>query len=293
MLLLLVSSARAFSAQLQQRPRQRPSSQAAAGFSVASSRGRPRQKRRSGSSTSLSVIGTGAASLLAGSVGGAIGVGVAYPLDTLKTKAQVYAQQRGQRARLNKQQEQLLLQENQQPSASSSSTPLVLDNSTAALSVPIASGVVCTTDRATESEKCYAVETPEDDLISLVFTVLEAEGIAGFFGGVKAMMIGQALIKSVAFSANELALGVLNDNAGAVAAAASSGGVGAGGGDDAATSPFVALLLAAAFSGFVTSFLVAPVGKMIGPVILGPQGGIYPTFLFCLNVFSDSSSPAH
>ena len=44
---------------------------------------------RSISTTSLSVIGSGAASLLAGSVGGAIGEGVAYPLDTLKTKSQV------------------------------------------------------------------------------------------------------------------------------------------------------------------------------------------------------------
>ena len=40
------------------------------------------------SSTSLSVIGTGVASLFAGSVGSAIGTGVAYPLDVLKTKAQ-------------------------------------------------------------------------------------------------------------------------------------------------------------------------------------------------------------
>ena len=40
------------------------------------------------SSISLSVIGTGVASLFAGSVGSAIGTGVAYPLDVLKTKAQ-------------------------------------------------------------------------------------------------------------------------------------------------------------------------------------------------------------
>ena len=40
------------------------------------------------SSISLSVIGTGVASLFAGSVGSAVGTGVAYPLDVLKTKAQ-------------------------------------------------------------------------------------------------------------------------------------------------------------------------------------------------------------
>ena len=44
-------------------------------------------------STSLSVIGAGAASILAGSVGGAIGVGVAYPLDTLKTKSPTFLMQ--------------------------------------------------------------------------------------------------------------------------------------------------------------------------------------------------------
>lgn len=41
------------------------------------------------SSISFSVIGTGFASLFAGSVGSAIGTGLAYPLDLLKTKAQV------------------------------------------------------------------------------------------------------------------------------------------------------------------------------------------------------------
>ena len=64
------------------------------------------------------------------------------------------------------------------------------------------------------------------------------------------MMIGQALIKSVAFSANELALGVLNGGAGDRLVESGDGDV-----------SFVTLLLAASFSGFVTSFLVAPVGE--------------------------------
>ena len=41
----------------------------------------------------------GAASLVAGSVGGAVGVGVSYPLDTLQTKAQVYYGRRRSRRR--------------------------------------------------------------------------------------------------------------------------------------------------------------------------------------------------
>lgn len=40
------------------------------------------------SSASLSVVGAGVASLFAGCVGSAVGTGIAYPLDVLKTKAQ-------------------------------------------------------------------------------------------------------------------------------------------------------------------------------------------------------------
>lgn len=181
------------------------------------------------STTSLSLIGPAAASLLAGSVGGAIGVGVAYPLDTLKTKSQVLGQQRQEQ---NKQKRQSQIQG---------------QNGTVTLAPP---GSV-----HSHSGDSFPIESPEDDLVSLVKLILEMEGIAGFFGGVKAMMIGQALIKSVAFSANNIALGVLNDVGGATAAA------GVGGGDDAVSSSFVTLVLAASFSGFVTSFLVAPVGK--------------------------------
>jgi hypothetical protein len=185
----------------------------------------PRQHR---TTTRLSVIGTGAASLLAGSVGGAIGVGVAYPFDTLKTKSQVYSQQQSQQRQ--KQQSQ--------------------------------PGTV----------RDLPIESPEDDLISLVKLILEVEGIGGFFGGVKAMMIGQALIKSVAFSANELALGALHDNEGlggllGVANDVAAAGV-VDGGDGAVATSFVTLLLAASFSGFVTSFLVAPVGELVLSIVL-------------------------
>ena len=47
--------------------------------------------RQSSSSSSLDALPAAAASLLAGSVAGALGVGVAYPLDTIKSKAQVLA----------------------------------------------------------------------------------------------------------------------------------------------------------------------------------------------------------
>ena len=196
------------------------------------------------STTCLSVIGTGAASLLAGSVGGAIGVGVAYPLDTLKTKSQVYNSRQSQQQRQIKdesmqQQQQISLQEN-------NTDTVVLQSSD--------SGVVRSGDDV------YKVESPEDDLISLVKLILEEEGIAGFFGGVKAMMIGQALIKSVAFSANALALESLTDfnwdsiGLGEVIGTPEQHAV--------ISTSFLTLILAASFAGFVTSFLVTPVERV-------------------------------
>ena len=205
--------------------------------------------------TSLSVLGTGVASLLAGSVGGAIGVGVAYPLDTLKTKSQVYGQQNAQKRKEQKEEQQH--QQQQQQAAIQHD-----DSGGGAASVPLPPPGTAGT-----IEHHYPIESPEEDLISLVKLILEMEGIPGFFGGVKAMMVGQALIKSVAFSANELALGILNDSSTVAAVTGTSMGVEemntAAAGDAAVATSFVTLLLAAAFSGFVTSFLVAPVGKKV------------------------------
>ena len=203
--------------------------------------------------TSLSVLGTGVASLLAGSVGGAIGVGVAYPLDTLKTKSQVYGQQNAQkRKEQQEEQEQRRLEQKQHNIQHG-------DNHGGAASVPLPPPGTAGT-----IEHHYPVESPEEDLISLVKLILEMEGIPGFFGGVKAMMVGQALIKSVAFSANELALGILNDSSTAAVTGISMGAEEmstAAAGDAVVATSFVTLILAAAISGFVTSFLVAPVGK--------------------------------
>ena len=209
--------------------------------------------------TSLSVLGTGVASLLAGSVGGAIGVGVAYPLDTLKTKSQVYGQQNAQKRKEQKEEQQQHQQQQQAAMIQHGD-----DNGGGAASVPLPPPGTAGT-----IEHHYPIESPEEDLISLVKLILEMEGIPGFFGGVKAMMVGQALIKSVAFSANELALGVLNDSSTVAAVTGTSSSMGveemntAAAGDAAVATSFVTLLLAAAFSGFVTSFLVAPVGKKV------------------------------
>eukprot|EP00547_Thalassionema_nitzschioides_P000192 CAMPEP_0194213720 /NCGR_PEP_ID=MMETSP0156-20130528/14515_1 /TAXON_ID=33649 /ORGANISM="Thalassionema nitzschioides, Strain L26-B" /LENGTH=337 /DNA_ID=CAMNT_0038941817 /DNA_START=144 /DNA_END=1155 /DNA_ORIENTATION=- len=134
------------------------------------------------------------ASLIAGSFAGAIGVGIAFPLDTLKTKSQVLASSGGG-----------------------------------------GSGAV-----AVEGGEL----SPEDmNMFQLMAYIYQMEGIGGFFGGVKAMMVGQAIIKSVAFSANAVALTYLTTQ---------MSGLG----------NTLSLLLAAMFSGFVTSFLVAPIERI-------------------------------
>ena len=68
-----------------------------------------------------------------------------------------------------------------------------------------------------------------------------AQGIKGFYQGVKGMVVGQAFIKSVAFASNDWALQHTSQ---------------------LATSNFVSLVCAAMFAGFVTSFLVTPIERV-------------------------------
>ena len=141
-----------------------------------------------GQQASTAVLASTAVSVLAGGVGSAIGVGVAFPIDSLKTKTQVK---------------------------------------------------VCTKGTADET------------VFSRARNTYRHEGIAGFYGGVKAAMIGNALISAVSFSANQLVIGMLN------ASNFMGGGVS---GRDAST-PFVTLLVAACFAGFVQTFINCPIGK--------------------------------
>ena len=153
----------------------------------AAARRRPRHSQwtvrggasQSSSSTSLNAGGnTALHSILAGSLAGAIGVGVSFPLDTVKTKAQT----------MN------------------------------VSSMTLGEQIIC---------------------------IWEREGLAGFFGGVRGMMMGQAIIKALAFSANAHALQVLLPT----------------------TQKNLPLsgrsrLLAACWAGFVTSFAVTPIERI-------------------------------
>ncbi len=139
-------------------------------------------------STYLTVVARTAASVVAGGVGSAIGLAVAYPIDVLKTKAQV---------------------------------------------------TVSTEGKANES------------VLERARNILRQEGIAGFYGGVKTAMIGKAFTSSISFGANQLGIGMLN--------ATNFLGGGVGGRKDG--TPFVTLLLAACFAGFVETFINCPIGK--------------------------------
>jgi hypothetical protein len=150
------------------------------------------------------LISPGVASVLAGSIAGAVGVGVAFPLDTLKTKAQVISQ----------------------------------------------------TPTSVGSEA--ALEARNGGMLAIISYLYQTEGISGFYGGVKGVMLGQAFIKALAFSANQNALTWL---------------------EPVNLPNVLTLLMAACFAGFVTSFLVTPVERL--KVMLQATTGVYKNEFQC------------
>jgi len=162
--------------------------------------------RSGGGGTQLNFSNQAFASILAGSIAGAIGVGVAFPLDTLKTKAQVLSQQR---------------QQQQQPN-----------------------GDIVSSSDGSGTASASSPGSPESvGMLTLIPMIYKMEGIGGFYGGVRGMMAGQAIIKSVAFSVNTITLDFLREIYPALASVST-------------------LLIAACFSGFITSFLVAPIERI-------------------------------
>lgn len=123
-------------------------------------------------------------SLGAGSIAGAIGVGFAYPIDTIRIKVQVYAVQKQGEMKMS--------------------------------------------------------------LIDIFKRIIENEGLKGFYSGVGGVMLAQAFIKSAAFGSNAWALSEISEYFHL---------------DETHTS-LIALSFAAAFSGFITSFVVNPVERI-------------------------------
>jgi len=101
----------------------------------------------------LFAINPSVASLMAGSIAGAIGVGVAFPLDTLKTKSQVLGQQ----------------------GAAGNKIDVAGSGGGGGASAAAMSGE----------------EISQMNMLQLISVIYKMEGIQGFYGGVKGMMVGQ------------------------------------------------------------------------------------------------------
>ena len=232
-----------------------------------------------------------AASLLAGSLAGAIGVGVAHPLDTLNIKCQVL-QAATSLAKLNAKRKQPTIQVVEDDDMQNSDSYLYyspLDGMSTTMNSSMAIDPVgrsfSTRLQATASLTPPRRQTnnnysrnhhrispfaPSDRILNTVHDdgdgspdrgiegrarvdtwqvmrhVYETEGIDGFLGGIRIMMMGQGLVKATSFTVNTV---VLNWE---VAHAASQT-------DSPTTAMFI---LAAASAGLVSSFIVNPVERV-------------------------------
>ncbi|CAJ1946018.1 unnamed protein product [Cylindrotheca closterium] len=111
--------------------------------------------------------------LFSGSIAGAIGVGVAYPLDTIKTRAQVMASEKPSY--------------NKAPQAAAAAS--AGSAATLVLAPPPPAG---------------------SSMMDVAQYILRTEGPAGFFAGVQTSMVGQAIIKAVVFAVNAYMLEYLH-----------------------------------------------------------------------------------
>jgi hypothetical protein len=164
------------------------------------------------------ILNPAVGSVVAGSIAGAIGVGVAFPLDTLKTKAQVLGQQ-------------------------------IFDTTASD------TAVVGAADASQKSNP---------SMFQIISYVWKTEGVSGFYGGVRGMMFGQAIIKALAFSTNSNTLAALRSIS-----------------HEPDNASLLFLLIASCFSGFVTSFVVAPIER-IKVMMQATSSGVYKNELDCL-----------
>lgn len=105
-------------------------------------------------------------SIVGGSIAGAVGVGVAYPLDTIKTKQQIEVEL-----------------------FPFSKIDYVLSPS----------GELSIVDTSPSSSSSSSI-------FSTVLNIWNSEGVGGFYGGVQTSMMGQGIIKATAFGVNSAAL---------------------------------------------------------------------------------------
>ena len=205
--------------------------------------------------TKLHLVDVGATSLVAGSLAGSIGIGMAFPLDTIKTKAQVLAQEERQAAAL--------------AATTAPAAVTTLPNSDGSFSLATSDAVAFDAAAAASSAAVAAssvAHTQSQNRLSLCETaalIMEREGIPGFFSGVRVVMAGEAIIKAVAFTVNTLAFSFLNEHL-------------------VGNHEFAALLGAACLSGFATAFFVVPVERV--KVVMQANPRLYQNELDCIRV---------
>lgn len=246
---------------------------------------RPTNSRRA--LTRQHAVEVAAASLLAGSLAGAIGVGVAHPLDTLNIKTQVLQAATSLKNLKAKRKRTIAVVDDTRENGSDNmySFYQIMEgiqtmNSSAAID-PVRRSF-STSLQATASftqspnrqmqRRLSPLTAPGGDKIISTFQddgvrfspdelegrdrvetwqvmkhVYENEGMAGFLGGIRIMMVGQGLVKACSFTVNTV---VLNWE---VTHASTQTG----------SSPTtVMFLIAAASAGFASSFIVNPVERV-------------------------------
>jgi solute carrier family 25 carnitine/acylcarnitine transporter 20/29 len=97
---------------------------------------------------------------------------------------------------------------------------------------------------AEEAKKSGKATGPTPNMFETMNYIYENDGVQGFFGGVRAMMVGQAFIKAVAFCVNDSAVTYLEKTQGRH------------------VDELTIFIAAACFSGFVTSFVTAPAERI-------------------------------
>jgi len=205
----------------------------------------PRPKANAALTKLHLTVDVGATSLVAGSLAGSIGIGMAFPLDTIKTKAQVLAQEQRQAALSSV--------------ATTTAAVTTLPNGDGSLSLT-------TSETVAFDVAASIVPTQSQHRLSLWETaslIMEREGLPGFFSGVRVVMAGEAIIKAVAFTVNTLAFAFLNEHL-------------------TGNHEFIALLGAACLSGFATAFFVVPVERV--KVVMQANPRLYQNELDCIRV---------
>lgn len=193
------------------------------------------------------------ANLVAGSVAGAFGCGLAHPLDTLKTRAQVST---GSKAPLSASGSQIA--QYQSYSMSPSPNGLMMSNMEATL--PLVDDSYPNTFDLSYTFAEQETQQSKPNMWKVGANLYQQEGLQGFFAGVQTMMVGQAVIRAVSFTTNAAVIDYLQRF----------------GELDSSTI----MVLAAFSAGVTSSFVVTPIERI--KVLMQSNPDAYSDELQCI-----------